>query len=700
MTESGSSPSEIPVGCLSPDVVTDLSNWESIELQSRVSAAQERIQRTIISDLSPSTISGDRSLPGLKSEKFGIGDFSVGSGNRCSLSERPSEEFRSESTDPKVVEAQPNSRGTISELPDETSKEDRYRKMQQIARLRVAGKGQAAWGENHGSSRSKARQSEAGSLSLTVRRLSSKDSDIALRRTVPRTRTEFDKQRLAGHCMREEKGKTSRHINDAIIDDHHDGRFPRAAKDTHPKTVKALLTPRRQGPFRRDDSHSKPSESSMDIASEPRALTYSNLHGTEASSGYRTPEAGQRYRDSPLAQTAAHEPVASMLPDEGVNVTLNEAKSSHTTTEEDPPRDDEPGLRVEMQNAAKAKQSLRGIKPVAKRLSLGKTATRHPTVPETALAPTDKTKMSRHRRTSEPSVHETRQDIEHSSRDFHGRKCMGSYSAIHSREMKRASQRALAAPPVTPRSSTATPEVNQLSTPRTAPSRGSDIYSRARERCRLQEEKVVQARSLKAAEEMRECTFSPRLSPRKATTRSSSVPRNLDSMYQRTKAWKVERERTLEWARQRRDLAKEMTDNEHLVEHSVHSTVRGVLYSAAEASRFYERNMQWKREVDRRCEKLRLEQASTGIPARSSGFTTSCYRSMSGNRETGTPRTPERSATPNAFNFRGSTPLTPYRTGSPASVILRSRCEYDDVMLHLMSLRRQLLNGRKHSACH
>ncbi|KAF4690876.1 Splicing factor 3B subunit 3 [Perkinsus olseni] len=122
------------------------------------------------------------------------------------------------------------------------------------------------------------------------------------------------------------------------------------------------------------------------------------------------------------------------------------------------------------------------------------------------------------------------------------------------------------------------------------------------------EEKVVEARSLKAAEEMRECTFSPRVTPRKLSQRSASVPRDLDSIYRRTRAWKDEREKALEWTRRRREEAKDEVDQQHLVHKSVHSRVMGMPYSTVEASRFYERNMEWKREVDRRSETLRQEQ--------------------------------------------------------------------------------------------
>lgn len=83
------------------------------------------------------------------------------------------------------------------------------------------------------------------------------------------------------------------------------------------------------------------------------------------------------------------------------------------------------------------------------------------------------------------------------------------------------------------------------------------------------------------------------------------------------------KEKDLESNRQRREEAKvgqsesyvhacmtiqDFDDRQHLVHRSVHSRVIGMPYSTVEASRFYERNVEWKRAVDRRSEKLRHQQ--------------------------------------------------------------------------------------------
>ncbi|KAF4748607.1 hypothetical protein FOZ63_009660 [Perkinsus olseni] len=546
MTSSEGSLCNISLASLSPNVKADLSNWESTQLQSRLSAVQEQIQRTLKVDTTPPANSDTTS-------SNAVNDYQPATAQEGEL-------------------ASDASGSRESQFPDELSKERRYERMQEAVRLRVR---RIARVHLDGTSRR--------APTISSARPSSGNPPLPGEAGQPKLKTangraEGERLRDGGSNLRSASSSTLGHSKSNRRSD-------------------SLTTPRRRGPFKRE------SDVPGSAVLEPKPLRYAEIHSAEAAS-----EDGD-------ARTGRQLELDASLERDGVEATghgqLGPERGTPTGWGSSG-RSGEECAGYSQRYAAGSKEGRGGsvradseprrlrtrVKPVARRLSLGR-------------APTG---------TSETPVNSTQginvisgRGVEEVSADRpapHARN--GSYSEIYSHKSEREADRSLATPVHGPRGPTSSRVSRAALTPRTAPSRGGDIYSRARERRKMFEERVVEARSLKSAEEMRECTFSPRVTPRKASQRSASVPRNLDSIYQRTRAWKDEREKALEWTRRRREEAKDMVDQQHLVHKSVHSGVMGMPYSTVEASRFYERNMEWKREVDRRSETLRQEQQQVG----------------------------------------------------------------------------------------
>ncbi|KAF4734851.1 hypothetical protein FOZ62_004712, partial [Perkinsus olseni] len=139
MTSSEGSLCNISLASLSPNVKTDLSNWESTQLQSRLSAVQEQIQRTLKVDTTPSANSDTTS-------SNAVNDDQPATAQEGEL-------------------ASDASGSRKSHLPNELSKEERYERMQEAARQRVMAH---CRGPVDGSSRARRRLSDGGSLSISV----------------------------------------------------------------------------------------------------------------------------------------------------------------------------------------------------------------------------------------------------------------------------------------------------------------------------------------------------------------------------------------------------------------------------------------------------------------------------------------------------------------------------------------------------
>ncbi|KAF4658322.1 hypothetical protein FOL46_006989 [Perkinsus olseni] len=628
MTSSEGSLCNISLASLSPNVKADLSNWESTQLQSRLSAVQEQIQRTLKVDTTPSANSDTTS-------SNAVNDYQPATAQEGEL-------------------ASDASGSGEPQFPDELSKEQRYERMQEAVRQRVR---RIAPAHSDGTPRRAPTTSSA--------RPSSGNPPLPGEAGQPKLKTAKggaagERPRDGGSRMRSASNSTLGHSKSNRRSD-------------------SLTTPRRRGPFKRG------SDVPDSVALEAKPLRYAEIHCAEAASEDGDARTGRQLQSNASlereeAETVGHDRLG---PEHGIPTAWGSSGrfgeecagySQRYAAESKEGR----GSSVRMHSEPRRLRTR--VKPVARRLSLG----RGPT--ESSETPVDSTQGINV--TSGRSVEKAPADRP----ALHARS--GSYSDIYSHKSGREADRSLATPLRGPRRPASSRLSRAALTPRTAPSRGGDIYSRARERRKMFEEKVVEARSLKAAEEMRECTFSPRVTPRKASQRSASVPRDVDSIYRRTRAWKDEREKALEWTRRRREEAKDKVDQQHLVHKSVHSRVMGMPYSTVEASRFYERNIEWKREVDRRSETLRQEQQQfleRPHPRRRNPLSCSLRGYTSGDREFATPLTPK------MRRINNTSPLTPYRAASPASVNLRSRYEYDDVMSHLLCLRRQLLGSHRYT---
>ncbi|KAF4699481.1 hypothetical protein FOZ63_007501, partial [Perkinsus olseni] len=412
-----------------------------------------------------------------------------------------------------------------SQLPDELSKEERYKRMQEAVRQRVMAQCRHPV---DGSSRPRRRPSDGGSLSISVRRIARVHSDGTPRRapTTSSARPSSGNPPFPGEAG-QPKLKTAKGRAEGERPRDGGSKLRSASNSTlgHSTSNRrsdSLTTPRRRGPFKRG------SDVPDSVVLEPKPLRYAEIHYAEGANEDGDARTGRQLQsDASLEREGVEATGHGRLgPEHGTSTGWGRSVGSGEECAGYSQRyvaESKEGRGSSVRMHSEPRRLRTRVKPVARRLSLG----RGPT--GSSETPVDNVISGR--------------AVEKASADrptLHARN--GSSSEIYSHKSGLEAVRSLTTPVREPRGSTSSRLFRAALTPRTAPSRGADIYSRARERRKMLEEKVVEARTLKAAEEMRECTFSPRVTPRKASQRSASVPRDLDSIYRRTRAWKDERE--------------------------------------------------------------------------------------------------------------------------------------------------------------